>query len=330
MHLSFESVAEDQPGERWQRLFRTRWPHYRKWYLGGNGEERPTYLACERALREHVPELVWTWERLVELAGGSDVQARLLSSWCPPGFVVGCSQAVRVAGEPILVRNYDYEPRLCDGLFLSTAWNGRRVMAASDCLIGALDGVNDAGLCVSLSFGGRRDVAPGFGAPLVLRYVLEFCRTTKEATGVLERVPLHQAYSVTVLDAEGDHVTVFAGPPGPTRVTRDAVATNHQGEVTWRAHAEATGSVERERHLLALLERADLTNEGLVAAFLAEPLRSSAFDRGFGTLYTAAYRPAARSATYSWPGVSWTQTTEAFVEGSLRVRVDGRSGVEAG
>ena len=45
----------------------------------------------------------------------------------------------------------------------------------SDCLWGLLDGVNDAGLAVSLTFGGRRDVGDGFGIPIVVRYLLEVC-----------------------------------------------------------------------------------------------------------------------------------------------------------
>ena len=45
----------------------------------------------------------------------------------------------------------------------------------SDCLWGLLDGMNDRGLAVSLTFGGRPDVGDGFAIPLVVRYVLETC-----------------------------------------------------------------------------------------------------------------------------------------------------------
>ena len=43
----------------------------------------------------------------------------------------------------------------------------------SDCLWGLLDGINDAGLAVSLAFGGRA-TREGFGIPLVVRYLLEW------------------------------------------------------------------------------------------------------------------------------------------------------------
>ena len=61
-----------------------------------------------------------------------------------------------VGEAPALVRNYDYSPDLCEWVVLSTAWTGLRVLGMSDCLWGLLDGMNDAGLAASLTFGGRR------------------------------------------------------------------------------------------------------------------------------------------------------------------------------
>ena len=53
---------------------------------------------------------------------------------------------------------------------MQTAWSGRRVIGMSDCLWGLLDGVNDDGLAVSLTFGGRTASGEGFAIPLVVRY----------------------------------------------------------------------------------------------------------------------------------------------------------------
>ena len=39
--------------------------------------------------------------------------------------------------------------------------------------------MNDAGLAVSLTFGGRRALGTGFGIPLVVRYLLETCATVE-------------------------------------------------------------------------------------------------------------------------------------------------------
>jgi predicted choloylglycine hydrolase len=178
--VTFKTLIEDAPGPQWQALFERLWPAYRSWFLRSGAVGRPSYLESRRALREHMPELVPTWERLVALAGGGDVEARFLSLWCPPPYIAGCSQAIWVDPlgneEPALLRNYDFAPGLLEGSWLATRWSGQRVAALGDCLWGALDGLNDAGLAAALSFGGRTVSGTGFGIPLVLRYVL-VCRT---------------------------------------------------------------------------------------------------------------------------------------------------------
>ena len=126
-----------------------------------------------------MPELVPTYERLVELVGGEDLQARFLSFYCPPPYLSGCSQAVWLGDEPLLIRNYDYSPALCDAIILETCWNGRRVLGMSDGLFGLVDGMNENGLAVSLTFGGRTIVGDGFGVPLIIRYVLEWTHPGK-------------------------------------------------------------------------------------------------------------------------------------------------------
>jgi hypothetical protein len=45
-----------------------------------------------------MPELVETYERLVELAAGDEIAARCLSLYRPPAFIVGCSQGVWTRG----------------------------------------------------------------------------------------------------------------------------------------------------------------------------------------------------------------------------------------
>ena len=115
--------------------------------------------------------------------------------------------------------------------------------------------MNEAGLAVSLSFGGRRAVGDGFGIPIVLRYVLEFCRTAAEAAEVLRRVPTHMAYNVTAIDRTGAFFTAQLAPDRPALIGEAPLATNHQGEVEWQRHADATASVERERFLSGLLAK---------------------------------------------------------------------------
>lgn len=323
MSLTFRAVAEDQPGPKWAGLFRDYWPAYRRWWEREGVTARPTYRECRRALEHNMPEMTGLYDTLVELAGGSDAQARFLSFYCPPRYLAGCSQAVWPGDEPLLVRNYDYDPRAFDAVVLRSRWQGRGVIGTSDGLFGLVDGINDAGLVLSLTFGGRREVGEGFGVPLILRYILQTCSSAPEAAEVLARVPCHMSYNVTVLDAERRFLTAYLAPDRPAVLTHAAVATNHQERVEWSSHARFTATVERERYLLQRLTLHPETQERFIGAFLKPPLYSTAFSSGFGTLYTAAYRAQDRTLALHWPGRTWLKTFSTFEEDAVAVAFPG-------
>jgi len=102
MDFVFQAIDEDTPGPKWQALFQRFWPAYERWFLKDGEQARPRYLSSLRALRAHMPKLVPTYERLVELAGDSDLVARFLSSFCPPSYLLACSQAVWSDDAPLL------------------------------------------------------------------------------------------------------------------------------------------------------------------------------------------------------------------------------------
>jgi predicted choloylglycine hydrolase len=320
LSLVFRAVSEDMPGPKWAGLFAQYWPGYRRWWLREGASARPTYREGLQAMRAHMPEIVPLYESLCELAGGGDTEARFLSFYCPPPYLSGCSQAIWPGAEPVMVRNYDYAPSAFDALVLRSRWQGRAVMGTSDGLWGLVDGVNDAGLALSLTFGGRRVVGSGFGVPLILRYVLQTCRTAEEAGEALARIPCHMSYNVTALDRKRHFVTAYLAPDRPAVMTHAAVATNHQERVEWDGHARFTATVERERYLLQRLTLHREPKEKFIAAFLRPPLYSTAFAQGFGTLYTAVYEPRARAMRLCWPGLTWALQLDAFAEGLREVR----------
>ena len=313
--LTFVAVEEATPGVQWQALFERQWPRYRPWFLQDGERARATYAESARELRQHMPELVSTWERLCELAGGGDLEARMLSMWRPPSYLSGCSQGVWTRGEPILVRNYDYSPERIEGTILSTAWEGRRVIGMSDCLWGLLDGVNDAGLAISLAFGGRQVVGNGFGVPLVVRYLLQVCSTVSEARAVLARLPFHLAHTLTLVDRTGAFLTAYLSPDRGAVFNEVPVATNHQGDVEWAEHARATKSLERERLIAIACEEAD-GPQSFADAFLRPPLFSAAYGSGMGSLYTSLYKAARGSVEYRWPDFAWEHSFERFRPGT--------------
>ena len=316
--FTVRAFEEDQPGDRTSEHLAAAWPAFRRWWRNGTNA-RPATGEAKARLEEHMPELVPAWQQLTAMTGDPDAGAAL-ALWNPPPFVTGCSQAVVLPGGPALIRNYDWDYRLFDGVVAKTAYTGRRVLGMLDCLWGLLDGVNDAGLAVSLTFGGRPQVGEGFGIPLVIRYVLEVCGTADEAVQTLRRVPVHMSYNVTVLDRAGQWATVYLAPDRPARVTGRAVATNHQGEVEWEPYTTAIRSVERQKLLEKLL--ANSTDApGVIAACLDSPLHAARFHEGFGTLYTAEYRPAEGVARYYWPGRTWEHSQDHVQTGSIQIHL---------
>ncbi|MFY9206519.1 MAG: hypothetical protein WAO67_12370, partial [Yoonia sp.] len=130
--MLWRAIKEELPGPKWAGLFHEYWPHYKKWWLKEGVSARPTYTECHKALSAHMPEMVPIYEDLCDLAGGGDLAARFLSFYCPPPYLTGCSQAIWTGKEPVIVRNYDYNPKAFDSLTLQTGWGGRRVIGTSD------------------------------------------------------------------------------------------------------------------------------------------------------------------------------------------------------
>ncbi|MGH2595763.1 MAG: C45 family autoproteolytic acyltransferase/hydrolase [Actinomycetota bacterium] len=327
MPFSFRSIEELELGAKWQAVFEERWSHYREWFLREGEAARPSYATSARMLRAHMPELMPVYDQLVELAGGSDLAARMLSLYKPPPYLAACSQGVWSGDEgPVLVRNYDYAPSRMEGVIWSTRMTERRVIGMSDCLWGLLDGMNDAGLGVSLTFGGRRVLGDGFGIPIVVRYLLEVCDDVTSAREVLSRLPFALAHNLTVIDRGGSMLTAYLSPDREPIFRAFPAATNHQGIVEWPEQARATRTIERERWILQLLDDPDTTRASFEDAFLRAPLFSTSYDSGFGTLYTGSYRPAEGIVDYRWPTFAWrlgfgafeeAEHTEVLAEGSV-------------
>jgi len=307
------AINEPTPGPRWKTLFDATWPAYRSWYLAeprssagtGKAIARPDLETATAMLAKYMPELLPTYERLVELAGDDEVAARMLTLWNAPAFLPACSQAVLTGPVPSLCRNYDYSPDLWEQTIYTSAFTGRRVIGTGDCLWGLLDGMNDAGLAVSLTFGGRPGSGEGFAIPLVVRYLLEVAGTADEAREALRGLPIAMSYNLTVVDAMGESFTAFVAPDQEPEFTDAPAATNHRGVVPeYPDRAASLRSVPRLERLTELVGEQP-TPEGLAAAFGQDPLYNREYSRAFGTLYTASYRPTEQVVEYRWPDVTW-------------------------
>lgn len=315
MQLHFNAVSEPGlPGKKWQKLYNTHWEAYRSWLKSKGKQYNSNLKTSEAALKKYMPEMWPTYKRLCKLAKADEQAACFLTGFQPPAYISGCSNAVLTGKEVQLVRNYDYHPNLMEGTQLLSAWNGKKVIATSDCLIGAVDGMNEDGLAISLTFGGREVVGKGFGIPFILRYVLEFCSNVDEAVAALIRIPSHMSYNVTVVDRTGAFKTVRLAPDREPLVTDAAFTTNHQGYVDWPENAAFNKTLERSAFLEKMLAKKGMNAAKIADSFLKKPLYNKRFKEGFGTLFTAVYRPAEGIVEMRWPKVKVSQTFDDFQE----------------
>ena len=313
---TFRAVRNNSSNHKWQSVFNTHWPAYKQWY---ESKKQDRINAGELAiavkkLKSTMPEIMPIYEQLCERVNGDPVAMQFLTLYQPPAYLINCSQAVFFDEEPILIRNYDLSPDLSENTILYTNWQDRKVMATNECLWGADDGINDAGLAISLTFGGRKDVGSGFGIPLIMRYVLQTCETVGQAITQLKRIPSHMAYNVTLVDKSADFATVMVAPDQAAVVTKQGVATNHQEKILWPEQASFSKTVQRKKHLESVLKQAGLDERMLVNEFHRSPLYSTQYGQSFGTVYTAVYKPLSGAMAYHWPNEKWMHRFDRFNE----------------
>jgi len=317
--LEFTSQQEHFLGQKLASRYAQTWPAYHRWM--SRAPERITAVQGRAKLEQYMPELLTTYDGLCHAFDGDEQTCAFLSLYKPPIFRAGCSQACKVTDSIELVRNYDFPALLCDRLLLHTNWNGTRVIAMTDCLWGIIDGMNEYGLAVSLAYGGRYKHGDGFAITLVLRYILEFCRNTSEAIEVLNNVPVHMAYNITLVDSHGIAKTVVLCPDEPVQVSSLAFATNHQQDAVIDDIDAIADSYAREQFLSTRLADPRQSNHSLVEVFLQPPLlRKSSEWQGWGTLYTARYLPLSGEVALHWPnGQILRQSFDHFVEGCIDI-----------
>lgn len=319
MILSLQCIKEDSPGLKWQALFNKAWPFYRQWFLSEGVMNREGYLTSSNKLETHMPELMPIYHQLTVLAGGGDLEARFLSMYSPPPYMAGCSQMVCHKEDIFLIRNYDYNPNLFEGNMLYTKWL-KPVIGISDCTWGLLDGMNKDGLAASLAFGGRKVSGIGFGIPIVIRYILETASTVAAAIKILNRIPIHMVYNVTLADATGNYTTVYLSPDRIPVITKLPFATNHQGKIEWPEYAALTDTVERFEIMENMYANLFENEEFITKKFLEPPLYNYGYEKNFGTLYTVNYQISKRKILIHWPEKSGIeQSFDSFNEGSYAV-----------
>lgn len=319
--FSFLCVHEEEIGDKWLEHWLRVWPHCKEWYLSQGLLRRPGYQSCLEALEIFMPEIVPIYTKLSSKVGGADISSRFLSLYNPPPYLVGCSQAIWDRDDLFLIRNYDYGVNLFERTLFYSHWI-KPVIGLLDCAWGLLDGINASGLVASLNFGGKKDIGDGFGAPLIVRYLLESCDTVAEAKTKIKTLPCHMAYNITLLDSSGDYIKVLLCPEKEPIFKDDPVSTNHQERVEWLEYAKFSNTLERYNFLSKKLLNPKCTKEELVKSFFYKPLFSTEFDNHFGTIYTSKYHPRDLRLELLWQNVAIDQSFEDFTESETHVNLE--------
>ena len=325
LEMIFTAVNEDKPGSKWLSRWNLSWPSYRVWFTS-TSKNNISRRQSEAMLSYYMPELMVTYRRMLDLAGGGDLEACFLTQWSPPAYLSGCSIAAVTNDSAMrLVRNYDLAPQLNEGLLMRSCWRNTSVMGMVEFLWGLSDGINAHGLCAALAYGGNQRTAPGFGIALIIRYILETCKTTAEAVTQLGRIPSHMAYNVVVMDNHGVSASIEMKAGGGIRQVWPSIATNHQASPQIVDRYGLTKTFDRRSFLQTLV--AEQTNPVKLAdIFLKSPLFQSNYSEGFGTLFTAEYDPSALLQTIHWHYAKWRNSLTSFSERSIRINFNNARG----
>jgi hypothetical protein len=203
------------------RLAQPRWLPFH-WFLR-LAETRATWMVRKPLLRDD-PEI---HARLAGISRGSGVRLRLLylvnalecllasTRRCTVNPPLGACSAVAVRGSrsatggPLIARNFDYLPLVQPLYSLRESRPASRFRSLDFTmapLAGAVDGINERGLCITYDYGFAIDDAEGSGPPISasISAALERSTTVGEAAELIMSRPRWGGGLLMLADAQGD------------------------------------------------------------------------------------------------------------------------------
>lgn len=181
-----------------------------------NNERELFASQCLPIYQKYFPEVL---EEIKGIADGQrmnymDLCTFLLSMYCFE-FNNHCTCfAFKDNNNLIFARNSDFLVDL-EKLYMNCLYkldNGFSFNANTTAFVQMEDGINEHGLVVGLTFIYPHLRKPGFNAGMLVRYILEKCKTTKEAITVIKELPISSAQTLTIADASGDMVIIECNP----------------------------------------------------------------------------------------------------------------------
>ncbi|MEG6513768.1 C45 family peptidase [Desulforamulus ruminis] len=171
---------------------------------------------CVKEYQTYFPKVL---DEIQGIADGNEVplqtiQTLLFCMYCFE-FDNKCTCFAFSSGEEIVfARNSDFLVSL-EKLYMNCLYrlqNGYSFNGNTTAFVQMEDGVNQHGLAVGLTFVYPKLRKPGFNAGMLLRYLLEKCKTTAEAIEQLHRLPIASAQTLTIADKSGEIAVAECNP----------------------------------------------------------------------------------------------------------------------
>ena len=191
---------------------------------------------CEDEVKRHFPDIL---EEIRGFADGCELNHEALRAFI---ITVGATEppkqcsifAVADGSKVMFGRNYDFYYRIKKHTesYLTAPAGGYKSLGTTDIFVGREDGVNENGLAIAISSVASKTIAPGLSFALVVRYILDKCKTVQQAVEFLTKVHFLTANSYLLADRSGNMAVVEASPEkvsvrAAENGRRFVVATNH-------------------------------------------------------------------------------------------------------
>lgn len=180
-------------------------------------KERKSFAqSCIPIYKNYYPEI------LEEIKGIADGQNSSFEDLCAFLFSMYCFEfnhhctcfAFRDHNHIIFGRNSDFLTAL-EKLYMNCLYDLDHVFSFNGnttAFVQMEDGINEYGLAVGLTFVYPKVRNYGFHAGMLVRYILEKCKTTEEAVAFLQDVPIASQQVLTLADRTGDLAVVECNP----------------------------------------------------------------------------------------------------------------------
>ncbi|MFW9849653.1 MAG: C45 family autoproteolytic acyltransferase/hydrolase [Candidatus Thorarchaeota archaeon] len=233
-HVVIEGDYYELGQQQGEIMKKTR-PEHLEFYKSGNLNLKDLGFESFEDLQHRYEEICpGITDELAGLADSLGVKPEKLPMYCPPIYESGnCSQIAVLSsgtdtGDVYVARNYEYNQEMNDFRLCTARIKGKtKHIGFSEFLLFRDDGMNDHGFCVTFSGGGTFKTKPtkkGFSFFLIMRALLDNCRSVDEAINLIEQIPVHGFWNFLLTDRNSNAALVqfFDGDYAIQRIDPDA------------------------------------------------------------------------------------------------------------